>query len=53
MNKEMKSRKKSEKFKENCLEKRKKWKNKSHMDSQKLCEQKLKKRNIEVVLMIQ
>lgn len=26
------------------MEKRKKWKNKSHMDSQKLCEYKLKKK---------
>lgn len=38
--------KKNEKFKENGLEKRKKWKNKSHMDSQKLCEYKLKKKEI-------
>lgn len=43
MNKEIKS-KKNEKLKQNGLEKRKKWKNKSNMDSQKLCEQKLKKK---------
>jgi hypothetical protein len=46
---------KNEKFKENGLEKRKKWKNRSDMDSLKLCEKKLKKEegNVEVVLMIQ
>lgn len=56
MSKQIQSRKKNKNL--NGLEKTKKWKKKSHMDSQKLCEQKLKKKygsssNDSIILLLQ